>query len=192
MMAAFRRPVYSSLTFRLADPGQFEQVRERIEDDRRLPLEAYREREYYAVQSRFTTQFITILGTAISIVFSLGAIVGAMITMYAAVANRTREIGTLRALGFSRFSILLSFLLESLLISVVGAAIALIAASFLELKTVSTVNFDTFSELVFGFHLTSGIVLSCLAFAVIMGVLGGFLPAVRASRLGIVSSLRAV
>jgi len=188
---AFRRPMYSSLTFRMVDPSQFDSFKARIEADIRLPLEVFHEKEYYANQSKFMTTFVGIVGTIISIIFSLGAIVGAMITMYAAVANRTREIGTLRALGFGRGSILSAFLFESIIISLLGGALGMVAASFLRLVQVSTTNFDTFSELAFNFHLLVAIVIQAIIFAVVMGVIGGFLPAVRASRLKIVDSLRA-
>ncbi|MCI0531772.1 MAG: ABC transporter permease [candidate division Zixibacteria bacterium] len=192
MMDAFRRPVYSSLTFRLADQNQFETIRERVENDPRLPLDVKREKTYYAEQSRATSQFIGLMGSVISFVFSLGAIIGAMITMYAAVANRTKEIGTLRSLGFSRFSILTSFMLESILIAVAGGIVGVLTASLLQFVQISTTNWDTFSELAFNFGLNSSIVISSLIFAAVMGVLGGFLPAVRASRLKIVDSLRAI
>jgi ABC-type antimicrobial peptide transport system permease subunit len=192
MMDAFRRPVYSSLTFRLADQNQFETIRERVESDPRLPLDVKREKTYYAEQSRATSQFIGLMGSVISFVFSLGAIIGAMITMYAAVANRTKEIGTLRSLGFSRFSILTSFMLESILIAVAGGVVGVLTASLLQFVQISTTNWDTFSELAFNFGLNSSIVISSLIFAAVMGVLGGFLPAVRASRLKIVDSLRAI
>jgi len=192
MQDAFGRPVFSSLTFRLADPATFDAMRERLEKDPRLPLDFKREKNYYAEQSRATSSFIGIMGTVISVVFSLGAIVGAMITMYAAVANRTKEIGTLRSLGFSRFSILNSFLLESVLISLSGGILGLIAASFMNFVQVSTTNWDTFSELAFSFSITPQIIVSSLVFALFMGFIGGFLPAVRASRMKIVDSLRAV
>ncbi|MDD4052997.1 MAG: ABC transporter permease, partial [candidate division Zixibacteria bacterium] len=112
----FRRPIYSSITFRMADTTQFEALKARLETDRRLDVDVFREKEYYANQSRTLSGFIGIGGTIVSIIFSLGAIVGAMITMYASVANRVREIGTLRSLGFSRFAILLSFMIESIVI----------------------------------------------------------------------------
>ena len=114
-----------------------------------------------------------------------------MITMYAAVANRTIEIGTMRALGFRRRSILAAFLVEGLLISLIGAAIGLFAASFLQLFVISTLNFGTFTELAFGFSLSPSVIRNTLIFAVVMGIVGGFLPAVRASRLNIVNALRA-
>lgn len=191
MMDAFRRPVYSSLTMKLNDPSSLAAVASRIEGDLRLQLEAKPEKEYYAAQSTATTQFIMIVGVAICIIFSFGAIVGAMITMYAAVANRTKEIGTLRSLGFSRLAILRTFLFESFVISVAGGIIGLAGASFLRFVEVSTVNFNTFSELAFNFRLDGQTIVSAIVFAVVMGFLGGFLPAVRASRLKIVDSLRA-
>ncbi len=188
---AFRRPIYSSLTFRLANPAQFESFKTRIENDPRLPLEVKREKEYYAAQSRTISTFINIAGTVISVIFSLGAIVGAMITMYAAVANRTKEIGTLRALGFSRFTILTAFLFEALLISLVGGAVGILIAYFLNFVKISTTNWDTFSEIAFNFRLSPRIALMAVIFSLVMGFVGGFLPAVRASRLRIIESLRA-
>jgi putative ABC transport system permease protein len=188
---AFRRPVYSSLTFRLADTTQFAALKTRIENDRRLPLDVKREKEYYADQSRTITTFINITGTVISIIFSLAAIVGAMITMYAAVANRTKEIGTLRSMGFGRFSILYSFLLESIMISLAGGILGLIGANFLQFMQISTTNWDTFSEITFNFGISWTIAFQALIFAIAMGVVGGFLPAVRASRQKIVDALRA-
>ena len=122
---------------------------------------------------------------------ALPDMIGAMITMYAAVANRTQEIGTLRALGFRRSSILAAFLLESILLAVVGGVVGLILASFLQAFTVTTMNFQSFSQLAFGFHLTPAIVAATLGFSVAMGLIGGFLPSVRAARLEIVDALRA-
>jgi ABC-type antimicrobial peptide transport system permease subunit len=134
--------------------------------------------------------FLRILGTVLTIIFSLGAIIGAMITMYSAVATRTREIGTMRAIGFRRFSILGAFIFEALLLGLIGGCAGLFLASFLQLLTVSTINFQTFSELAFSFTLTFNIFWKGLAFALIMGFVGGVLPAIRASRMNIVESLR--
>jgi len=191
MSDAFRRPIYSSITFRLADRGQFEALKARLESDRRLTLDVRREKTYYADQSRTLSGFINIVGTAISIMFSLGAIVGAMITMYAAVANRVREIGTLRALGFSRFSVLTAFMFEAVLISFFGGLLGVGAAFFLRFVQISTTNWDTFSQIAFNFSISWSTVSSSLIFAVVMGLAGGFLPAVQAARLKIVDSLRA-
>jgi ABC-type antimicrobial peptide transport system permease subunit len=191
LMQAFRRPVYSSVLFKLRDPSQFETVKRRIESDPRLTLEAKRETQYYADQSEMMAKFLRILGMSLTIIFSLGAMIGAMITMYSAVATRTGEIGTLRALGFQRLSILGAFLIESLLLGLIGGCLGLFFASFLQLLTVSTMNFQTFSELAFSFTLTLDIGWKAIAFALIMGFVGGVLPAFRASRMNIVESLRA-
>lgn len=190
LMQAFRRPVYSSVTFKLRDPSQLERVKERIETDPRLTLEAKREVTYYREQSAALAKFLRILGFSLTVVFSFGAVVGAMITMYAAVSNRTGEIGTLRALGFQRASILLAFLMESLFLGLIGGCVGLFFASFLQFFTVSTTNFQTFSELAFSFSLSLETIYSALAFSLIMGFAGGILPALRASRMNIVEALR--
>ena len=189
LMQAFRRPVYSSVIFKLRDSKEFERAKERIESDPRLTLEAKRETVYYKDQSEMMAKFLRILGISLTIIFSLGAIIGAMITMYAAVANRTSEIGTLRTLGFQRKSILTAFLLESLFLGFSGGIVGLFFASFLQFFTVSTMNWQTFSELAFTFSLTVGIMYKALLFALIMGFIGGVFPAFRASRMNIVKAL---
>jgi len=191
LMPAFGRPVYSSMTFRLNNPSSFDSMKERLMTDPRMTVDIKRERQYYDEQSEATASFIKILGTIISIIFSLGAIIGAMITMYAAVANRTIEIATMRALGFRRRNILAAFLVEAIVISIIGGALGLLAASFLQVLSISTMNWNTFSDLSFSFSLSSTIILQALIFAVVMGIAGGFLPAVRASRIKIVEALRA-
>jgi len=190
LMQAFRRPVYSSMTFKLRDPSELNAIKGRIESDPRLTLEAKRETRYYKDQSEMMATFLSIMGMTLTIIFSLGAVIGAMITMYAAVANRINEIGTLRALGFRRRSILLAFLLESILLGLLGGLAGLFCASFMQLLTISTVNWQTFSELAFSFTLTPGIAVRCLLFSLIMGFVGGVLPAARASRMNIVEALR--
>jgi putative ABC transport system permease protein len=192
LMQAFRRPAYSSVLFTLRDPSEFQKVKERIENDPRLTLEAKRETKYYAEQSEMMAKFLRILGITLTVIFSLGAMIGAMITMYSAVANRTGEIGTLRVLGFRRRSILAAFLAESMLLGLVGGLMGLFFASFMQLLTISTVNWQTFSELAFSFTLTFEIVYQALGFSLLMGLLGGVLPAARASRMNIVDALRAV
>jgi ABC-type antimicrobial peptide transport system permease subunit len=191
LLQAFRRTAFSALVFRLDDPASLDAIKRRIEADPRLQLEAKPEQQFYADQSEALAKFISYLGTTISVIFSIGAIIGAMITMYASVASRTAEIGTLRALGFSRLSILVAFLLESLLLGFVGGAAGLFAASFMQMVPISTTNFQTFSEIAFTFSLTPSIVVASLAFALFMGFVGGFLPAARAARLSIVDALRA-
>ena len=191
LLQAFRRVVFSALVFKIDDRNAIGEIKKRIEADPRLQLEVKSEQQFYADQSEALGKFISYLGTTISIIFSIGAIIGAMITMYASVASRTAEIGTLRALGFSRASILTAFLLEALLLGLVGGAAGILAASFMQFVPISTTNFQTFSEIAFSFTLTPGIVLSSLAFALFMGFVGGFLPAARAARLSIVDALRA-
>ncbi|MCE1243849.1 ABC transporter permease [Oryzomicrobium sp.] len=191
LMQSFRRTAYSSMVFKLADPGRFAAVKAAIESDPRLTLEAKRETRFYADQSETLSKFISILGLTLSVIFSIGAVIGAMITMYAAVASRVGEIGTLRALGFRRSSILFAFLGESLLLALVGGAAGLVLASFMQLVTISTMNWQSFAELAFSFTLTPAIVAKSLAFTLFMGFVGGFLPAFRAARLNIVDALRA-
>jgi putative ABC transport system permease protein len=191
MLQAFRRTGYSSMLFRLNDPGEFDAAKAAIENDPRLTLEAKRERRFYAEQSEALSKFISYLGTSISIIFSIGAVIGAAITMYASVASRTGEIGTLRALGFSRGAILVAFLGEALLLGLVGGIVGLLAASVMQATSISTTNFQTFAEIAFSFTLTPGIVIASLVFALAMGFVGGFLPAARAARMKIVDALRA-
>ncbi|MBI2354971.1 MAG: ABC transporter permease [Deltaproteobacteria bacterium] len=190
LMQAFRRPVYSSVTFRLRDAGDFAVVKERLDGDPRLTLDVRREKQYYRDQSEAMAKFLRILGLSLTVIFSLGAVIGAMITMYAAVANRVREIGTLRAIGFRRNSILAAFLAEALLLGLIGGISGLIFASCMHLITISTMNWQTFSELAFSFTLTFDIIWKSMLFALIMGFVGGVVPAVRASRLKIVDALR--
>lgn len=188
-MQAFRRPAYSSVIFKLRDSSEFDRVKEHIETDPRLTLDALREINYYEKQSEMMAKFLRILGISLTLIFSLGAVIGAMITMYAAVANRTAEIGTMRALGFQRGSILMAFLMESLFLGFIGGCAGILFASFLQLFTVSTMNWQTFSELAFSFSLTFRIIFLAILFALLMGFVGGVLPAFRASRMNIVEAL---
>ncbi|TFW13892.1 ABC transporter permease [Duganella callida] len=192
LMPAFRRNVYSAMVLRLADGARFDRLRQDIETDPRLTLDVKREQTFYADQSKALSTFISVLGLVLSVVFSIGAMIGATITMYASVANRVGEIGTLRALGFRRRSILAAFLAESMLLAVAGGALGLAGASLMQFISFSTTNFQSFAELAFGFRLTPAIVLETLLFSLIMGVTGGLLPALRAARLPIIDALRAV
>jgi putative ABC transport system permease protein len=191
MMQAFRRTTYSSVIVKLQDRDEFSRLQQHISDDQRLILDVKQEPAFYEEQSKTLSVFISVLGITLSIIFSIGAMIGAMITMYSAVANRTGEIGTLRALGFRRSSILAAFLLESVLLALVGGVTGLLLASFLQAFTITTMNWQSFSQLAFGFYLTAGIVVKTMIFSVIMGLVGGFLPSVQAARLEIVDSLRA-
>ena len=191
LMQAFRRNSFSSVVFRLADAERLDRLKAQIEDDPRLQLEAKREDAFYAEQSKALATFISILGLTLSVIFSIGAVVGATITMFAAVASRIGEIGTLRALGFRRGAVLVAFLGESLLLALVGGVIGLAAASFMQAVSLSTTNFQTFSEIAFQFKLTPIIAVQTSVFALAMGFVGGFIPAWRAARLKIVDCLRA-
>ncbi|MGA9117823.1 MAG: ABC transporter permease [Bacteroidota bacterium] len=187
-----RQGAYSSITARLTQRDQFKAFAGELDKDNRLQtLEVKREKQFYEEQSELMATFIRVLGIAVTVIFSLGAMIGAMITMYAAVANRTKEIGTMRALGFRRRSILVAFLLESVALSLIGGAAGIVLASVLQFFSVSMINFGTFTELAFSFALSPGIVIGALGFALLMGLLGGFLPAARASRMSILSALRA-
>ena len=190
LMQAFRRQAFSSVVVRLTDPRAFDALVEKLNDDVRIPLAARREADYYAEQSAGLSRFIQILGLTLAVIFSIGAVIGATITMQAAVASRTAEIGTLRALGFQRRSILLAFLAESMGLAVLGGLAGIVLASFMQFVEFSTTNFQSFSELAFGFELSWGIGIGSLIFAVAMGVAGGMVPAIRASRIGIVEALR--
>lgn len=190
LMQAFRRNAYSSIVVRLTDPQSFDGLVARFEADPRITLAAMREADYYAAQSAGLSRFIRILGLTLAVIFSIGAIIGATITMQAAVATRTSEIGTLRALGFQRGAILAAFLAEAVALSLIGGIFGLLLASGMQWVEFSTTNFQSFSELAFGFELSLGIVVGSLIFAIGMGVAGGMLPALRAARIGIVEALR--
>jgi putative ABC transport system permease protein len=191
LMQAFRRTGFSSVVASLARSDGFDALVKDVNDDVRLNQEGKREQIFYEDQSRALSTFISALGTVLSVIFSLGAMIGAAITMYSAVATRTAEIGTLRALGFRRPSILAAFMMESMLLALVGGIAGLFFASFLQAITISTLNFQSFSQLAFGFTLTPRIVITTLIFSLFMGFIGGFLPALKASRMKIVDSLRA-
>ncbi len=190
LMQSFRRNAYSSMVVRLARPDLFETFRSNLDHDPRLNNETKREQVFYSDQSRALSTFINVLGITLSIIFSIGAMIGAMITMYASVANRVGEIGTLRALGFRRRAVLGAFLAEALLLGAVGGVVGLGLASLMQHASFSTINFQTFADLSFRFILTPKVAVESIAFALVMGLLGGFLPAIRAARLGIVDALR--
>jgi len=191
LMQAFGRPVYSSVTFRLRDPAQFEALKTRLQaDPRSQSLEIKREQDFYREQSQALAGFIRVLGLVVTIIFSVGAMIGAMITMYAAVANRVVEVGTMRALGFRRRSVLAAFLVESVVLALVGGLAGVGLAALLSFAHVSTMNFTSFSEVGFGFALSPGVIIRALIFALVMGLVGGFLPAWRGARLNIVNALR--
>lgn len=191
MMQAFRRQAFSSVLVRLRDAESYALFTRALAADTRLKANSQRESVFYADQSEQLANFISILGKTITVIFSIGAIIGAMITMYASVANRTVEIGTLRALGFRRSNIVSAFLQEAMLLGLLSGVLGLLAASFMQMLEISTTNMQTFSEIVFTLILTPMIAVQVLCFAVFMGIVGGVLPAVRAARLNIVDALRA-
>lgn len=190
LMVAFQRPVFSSVTARLK-PGTFEAFKSRVLGDQRLGADVKTEIQYYKDQSKNLSLFVSALGLFVAIVFSLGAAIGAMITMYAQVSARVREIGTLRAIGFQRGAVLLGFIGESVMLALLGGAAGIALSSLMQLATFSTMNFDSFSEVVFRFELSGGIVVASLVFSVIIGIIGGLAPAVRASRMKVVDAVRA-
>lgn len=191
LMQSFRRNNFSTVIVRLIDSTKFDSIKKFINLNVRLPLQAKRERVFFSDQSKALSAFIRTLGLTLTIIFSIGAVIGAAITMQAAVANRIAEIGTLRALGFQRSSILFAFLLESIFLSVLGGIIGLFFAVLMLKLEFSTTNFTSFSELAFRFSLSSSIVFYSLCFSMIMGIVSGMIPAVRASRIKIVDALRA-
>ncbi len=191
VMRSFGRDAYSVVVAGLRDYGAYEAFQAGVEGDPRLTAETFRETRYYEKQSEMMADFLRILGVSLTVIFSLGAMIGAMITMYSAVANRVPEIGTMRALGFGRGSILLAFLAESVFLGLLGGLMGLAFAALLNFFTFSTTNFQTFSELAFKFTLTWNITFLGLGFSVFMGVLGGLPPAFRAARMNIVKALRA-
>ncbi|MBA3455314.1 MAG: ABC transporter permease [Deltaproteobacteria bacterium] len=185
-----RESVVSSARVRLTSASAFEGYRAAMEADKRLNLKVMREDDYFKKASEQTSGFLAGMGMVIAILFSIAAMIGAAITMNGAVANRTREIGTLRALGFSRLAILTSFMLEAIFLSLIGAAIGLLFVQLLALVSFPTMNFQTFSEIVIRFAATPAIMISSTIFAVAMGLLGGLAPAIRAARISPVEAMR--
>lgn len=180
----------SSVRVVLESPASFDAFQAAVEQDKRLGLTALRETVYYEKQSEGTSLFITVLGSVIAFFFSLGAMIGAMITMYASIANRQREIGTLRALGFSRLSILLAFLIEAVMLSAIGGVVGSAASLAMGLVSFSMLNFASGSEMVFKFEATPEVLVTALGAALFMGFLGGLLPAVRAARVSPLAAMR--
>jgi putative ABC transport system permease protein len=190
----YQRPqgVFQSVTARLRSPDDFDAFKKTVEADPRLHVQAIRERAYYEGQSRVVTTLITVLGGLVAVVMGLGAVLAALNTMYSAVAERSREIAVMRALGFSRRSIVLSFLVESLWIALVGGIAGCLAVLPVNGITTGTINWQTFSHLSFAFRITPDLLLMGIAFALFMGVLGGLPPAVRAARANVAVTLRAL
>jgi putative ABC transport system permease protein len=187
-----KRPenIFQSATVHLTSPADFDKFKDSITSDPALNLEVEREVDYYAKQSSAMTQLITVLGGLVAAIMAIGAVFGALNTMYSAVAERGREIATMRALGFSSWNIILSFLFEALLISFIAGIIGCVVVLPLNGMTTQTMNFSTFSNIAFAFKITFNLLVMGVIFALAMGVLGGLLPAVRAALRPVAVSLR--
>jgi putative ABC transport system permease protein len=188
----YKRPsnIFQSATIHLSSADAFEQFKDAVTSDRRLNLDVTREIDYYAKQSIRMTQLITILGGLVAFVMAIGAVFGALNTMYSAVAERGREIATMRALGFGGGAVVFSFLVEALLISFVGGALGCIAVLPLNGLTTGAMNWQTFSHLAFAFRITPGLLIGGVIFALLMGLLGGLPPAMRAAWRPVAVALR--
>ncbi|HEV1994811.1 MAG TPA: FtsX-like permease family protein [Candidatus Acidoferrum sp.] len=189
---AYKRPdtFSQSVTVHLASPAALQQLRDTLSADPRLNVDVTREIDYYSKQSTRMTQLITTLGGFVAAIMAIGAVFGALNTMYSAVAERGREIATMRALGFSSGNVILSFLVEALLISFVGGLLGCLAVLPLNGLTTSTMNFQTFSNLAFAFKITFDLLWMGVLFALVMGVLGGMPPAIRAASRPVATALR--
>jgi putative ABC transport system permease protein len=185
-----REGIVSSVTVALESPDAFKKFKAAMESDKQLGLNAMTEPDYYEKQSEGTAGLISFLGKAIVFFFSIGAMIGATITMYAAVAHRKREVGTLRALGFPRSTILLSFVLESTVLALVGGTVGAFASLAMGLVHFSMVNMKSWSEITFSFDPSPGIIASGVILGALLGIIGGLFPAVRASRISPVEAMR--
>ena len=188
----YKRPdtIYQSVTVHLTSPDALQQFKDSVTADPRMSVDVTREVDYYSKQSRAVTTLIVVLGTMIAIVMGIGAVFGALNTMYSAVSERSREIATMRALGFGGPSVVISFLIEALLISFLGGVLGCLAALPLNGLTTSTMNFQTFSSLAFAFRITPVLLMTGIVFALFMGVVGGLPPAIRAARRPVAHALR--
>lgn len=189
---AFKRPdnIFQSATVHLTSPDSFQQFKDAVMSDPRMNVDVVREIDYYAKQSTTMTRLITVLGGLVAVIMAIGAIFGALNTMYSAVAERGREIATMRALGFSAWNVVLSFLFEALFISFIAGVVGCLAVLPLNGLTTNTMNFQTFSNVAFAFKITFGLLVMGIVFGLVMGVLGGMLPAIRASLRPVAVALR--
>jgi putative ABC transport system permease protein len=189
-----KRPptVFQSVTVHLQSPDSFQTLKDSLTTDPRLNVDVIREVDYYAKQSRTMTTLITVLGGLVAAIMAIGAVFGALNTMYSAVSERGREIATMRAVGFAGSAVVFSFLIEALLIAFIGGVLGCIAVLPLNGFTTSTMNFQTFSNLAFAFKITPQLLLQGVLFALVMGVVGGLLPAIRAASLPVATALRSL
>jgi putative ABC transport system permease protein len=190
----YKRPnnIYQSVTVHLTDPDAFQSFKDAISKDPRLDVEVSREVEYYAKQSQQFTRMITVLGGLVAVIMAIGAVFGALNTMYSAVSERGREIAVMRALGFGAVAVVFSFLIEALLISLVGGAVGCIAVLPLNGFTTGAMNWQTFSHMAFAFSITPPLLLLGVGFALVMGVAGGLIPAIHAAVRPIAAALRSL
>jgi putative ABC transport system permease protein len=188
----YHRPanVYSSIAVRLTSPDALTSFKDALTSDPRLTLQAEREVDYYDKQSRVLTTLITVLGSIVAAVMGIGAVFGALNTMYSAVSERSREIATIRALGFGEAAVVVSFVVEALLISFVGGALGCVAVLPLNGLTTGAMNWQTFSHLAFAFRVTPVLLGFGIVFALAMGIVGGLPPAIRAARRPVAFALR--
>lgn len=188
----YQRPqnIFQSVTVHLTSPAELTRFRDALTSDPRLSVRVENEREYYEKNSRALTTMITVLGTLVALVMGIGAVFGALNTMYSAVAERSREIATMRALGFGGGSVVASFVAEGLLIALVGGLLGCVAVLPVNGLTTGTMNWQTFSHLAFAFRITPALLAEGVAFALLMGLAGGVPPAVRAVRRPVALALR--
>ncbi|SRR5580700_542994 len=188
----YKRPdnLYQSVTVHLTSPAAFQQFKDAVTADPKLTVQVDHEVEYYARQSQVLTTLITILGGLVVLIMGVGAVIGALNTMYAMISERSREIGTMRAIGFSQFSIVLSFVFEALVIAFIGGVIGCVSVLKLNGYTTGTMNMQTFSHVAFAFQITPILLAVGILFALLMGVVGGVPPAIRAARRPVALALR--
>jgi ABC-type lipoprotein release transport system permease subunit len=191
MPALDREGGFQSVTLRMRDPERFAALKKQLEADPRLGVQIRTERQWYGEQSQLLATVIRVGGVFITLIMAVGAIFGAMNTMYSAVGQRTREIAVLMTLGFTPFAIMTSFLLESVLLALLGGVLGCVLALSINGITTSTTNWASFSEVAFAFRVTPVGMIAGLVFAAVMGLVGGFLPALRAARQSLAASLRA-
>jgi putative ABC transport system permease protein len=190
----YKRPgnIFQSATVHLTSPAAFQEFKDAVTKDPRVNVDVSREIDYYAKQSQTMTRLITVLGGLVAAVMAIGAIFGALNTMYSAVAERMREIAVMRALGFGAISVVSSFLIEAVLISFVGGAIGCLAVLPLNGFTTGAMNWQTFSHLAFAFTITPALLSGGIIFALTMGVAGGLLPAIHAALRPVAAALRSL
>lgn len=190
----YQRPpsLFQAATVKLRSPDDFDAFETALKGDPRAKLQAVREKAYYEKQSQVVTTLITVLGTLVAAVMALGAVFGALNTMYSAVSERAREIAVLRAIGFGGGSVVLSFFFEALVIALVGGLVGCVAVLPVNGLTTGTINWQTFSHLAFAFRITPDLLALGMVFALLMGALGGLPPAIRAARANVAHTLRAL